>query len=237
MTASYTNGLATSSAYRGLTAYYPTNGTGPYVVVLIHPWLNTAASLMGSWGTFLASHGYVGVTVSPPSDSDFPDIRANALWAAVATMKVENTRSGSALNGKSSNCFVVMGHSMGGGGSLLASNAHLNDIQGAIGLNPWQSSGNFSKIVSPTLILTGQNDDAASPAQHGRAHYNSIPATTTKQYVEASGGNHQSAFSPRGRTGRYALSWIKYTIDGDARYRPLLDQAASGVSVFETTVK
>jgi hypothetical protein len=76
----------------------------------------------------------------------------------------------------------------------------------------------------------------AAVAQHGRVHYDSIPMTTTKQYVEASGGNHQSAFSPNGLTARYAVSWVKYFVDGDARYRPLLDKATTGISTFQTTV-
>ena len=30
---------------------------------------------------------------------------------------------------------------------------------------------------------------------------------------------------------------MKYNVDGDTRYRTLLDQAASGISSFATTVK
>jgi hypothetical protein len=32
------------------------------------------------------------------------------------------------------------------------------------------------------------------------------------------------------------VSWIKFTVEGDARYRPFLDEVASGVSTFETTL-
>jgi pimeloyl-ACP methyl ester carboxylesterase len=152
-------------------------------------------------------------------------------------MKAENTRAGGPLNGKISDCFAVMGHSMGGGGSLLATNAHPADIKAAIPLNPYQPAGRFPNIVGATLVLTGQNDTTASPTAHGRPHYDSIPATTIKQYVEAASGNHQSAFSPNGLTARYAVSWLKYNVDGDARYRPFLDRAATGISNFATTVK
>ena len=95
----------------------------------------------------------------------------------------------------------------------------------------------FVRAVIATLVLTGQNDTTASPTAHGRPHYDSIPTTTIKQYVEAAAGNHQSAFSPNGLTARYAISWLKYNVDGDARYRPFLDRAASGISNFDTTVK
>ena len=235
--ATYTTGLATSTAYKDATVHYPSNGTGPYVVVVIVPGFTTPASLMAPWGRFMASHGYVGVTAGPPSESDSPDVRANALWAVIGSMKAENTRAGGPLNGQISNCFAVMGHSMGGGGSLIATNAHPTDIKAAIPLNPYQPSGRFAAIVAATLVLTGQNDTTAAPTSHGRPHYDSIPATTIKQYVEAQAGNHQSAFSPNGLTARYAISWLKYNVDGDARYRPFLDRAATGISNFDTTVK
>jgi pimeloyl-ACP methyl ester carboxylesterase len=234
---SYTTGLASSTAYKDATVYYPSNGTGPYVVVAIVPGFTTPASLMAPWGRFMASHGYVGVTAGPPSESDSPEARSNALWAVITNMKAENTRAGGPLNGKISDCFAVMGHSMGGGGSLLATNAHPADIKAAIPLNPYQPAGRFPNIVGATLVLTGQNDTTASPTAHGRPHYDSIPATTIKQYVEAASGNHQSAFSPNGLTARYAVSWLKYNVDGDARYRPFLDRAATGISNFATTVK
>ena len=235
--ATYTTGLATSTAYKDATVHYPSNGTGPYVVVVIVPGFTTPASLMAPWGRFMASHGYVGVTAGPPSESDSPEVRDNALWAVIGSMKAENTRAGGPLNGQISDCFAVMGHSMGGGGSLIATNAHPTDIKAAIPLNPYQPSGRFPAIVGATLVLTGQNDTTAAPTSHGRPHYDSIPATTIKQYVEAQGGNHQSAFSPSGLTARYAISWLKYNVDGDARYRPFLDRAATGISNFDTTVK
>jgi pimeloyl-ACP methyl ester carboxylesterase len=234
---SYT-GLPASPDYKSLTVYYPPSGTGPYVVIAIMPGFTTPSSLLAPWAEFVASHGYVGVTVEPLNTNvDQPSVRAAALWAAIGTLKAENTRATSPLIGKISDCFGVMGHSMGGGGSLHAANLHPTDIKAAIPLNPWQTGGSFPKIVAPTLILAGQTDTTAPPAQHGKVHYDSIPATTIKQYVEATGGSHQSAFSPNGLNARYAISWLKYNVDGDVRYRPFLDKAATGLSTFETTLK
>jgi dienelactone hydrolase len=234
---SYNSGLMTSSAYKSLTVYYPSNGTGPYVVVLISPGLTEVLQYLTGWANRMASNGYVAAFVEANNTgSDSAQMRADGQWAAIAALKAENTRSGGPLAGKLSDCFVMSGHSLGGGASLLTANAHPTDIKAAIGFNPYEGS-NFSKIVAPTLILTGQNDTTAPPAQHGRRQYDTIPATTTKEYVEASGGNHQSALSPGTLPGRYAIAWIKYVVDGDARYRPFLDQAASGISNFATTVK
>jgi hypothetical protein len=87
------------------------------------------------------------------------------------------------------------------------------------------------------LIIAGQNDPTAPTASNGKLAYDGVPATTMKEYVEITGGNHQSALFLNALTGQYTLAWMKYEIDGDARYKPFLDQLASGISVFATTVK
>jgi hypothetical protein len=84
--------------------------------------------------------------------------------------------------------------------------------------------------------LTGQSDTTAPPAQHGRRQYDSMPTTISKEYIEISGGNHQAALFPATIPGQYAISWVKFTVEGDARYRPFLAEAASGLSDFATTL-
>jgi predicted dienelactone hydrolase len=194
------------------------------------------------WGPRFASNGYVAVFVEANNTgSDSAQMRADGAWEAIATMKAENTKSGGQLMGKLSDCYITSGHSLGGGASLLTANAHPTDIKGALGFNPYEGSTSFSKIVVPTLILTGDADTTAPPAQHGRRQYDSILATTTKEYCQEAGGVHQSALwtsgtDNSGNPGRYAIAWIKYNIDGDTRYRPFLDKVASGLSDFATTL-
>jgi predicted dienelactone hydrolase len=232
---SYT-GLPTSTTYASLTVFYPTNGTGPYVVVMLSPGTAEVLSLLTPWAKRLASHGYVAVFVEPNNtSSDTAQMRADGQWDAVATMKAENTRAGSPLVGKLSDCYVVAGHSFGGGAALLNANAHPTEVKAALGFNPYETT-TFSAIVAPTLILTGQNDTTAPPASHGLKHYNDIPATTVKEYVEIAGGNHQSALNPGTVPSHYTISWIKYNVDGDTRYRPLLDMVSTGLSGFQTTL-
>ncbi|HEX4460811.1 MAG TPA: alpha/beta hydrolase, partial [Polyangia bacterium] len=127
-------------------------------------------------------------------------------------------------------------HSLGGGASITIANSHPSDVTAALGFNPYDPTTVFSAITAPTLILTGQNDPTAPPAQHGLRQYNSMSASITKEYVEIAGGNHQSALLPGTIPGQYAVSWIKLTVDGDTRYRPFLDEAASGLSDFATTL-
>ena len=234
---SYSSGLPASAAYKSLTVYYPSSGTGPYVVVMISPGLTEILAYLQGWARRFASYGYVAAFVEAnDTQNDSEAMRADGLWAAIGSMKAENTRAGSPLAGKLSGCIVTSGHSLGGGASISVANAHPNDVKGALGFNPYDPSQNFSKIVAPTLILTGQNDTTAAPAQHGRRQYDTMSPSLTKEYVEIAGGNHQAALSPATIPGQYAVSWIKFTVDGDARYRPFLDKAASGLSSFATTL-
>jgi triacylglycerol lipase len=227
----------TSADYGGLTIYYPSNGTGPYVMIAYAMGLTETGNLFSGWAKRMASNGYVVGVVDAINTSNTGEDRAKGQFTALQNLKAENTKSGSPLEGKLSNCFVTSGHSLGGGAAIKTGNDHPADIKGVIGLNPYNLSQGFSAIVGPTLIITGQNDTTAAPAQHGKPAYDGIPASTQKQYVEISGGNHQSALSVNATTGQYAVAWMKYEIDGDVRYKPFLDKLASGLSAFETTVK
>ena len=234
---SYSSGLPASSAYKSLTVFYPTNASGPYVVVMLSPGLTEVLQYLQPWAQRFASYGYVAVFVEAnDTNNDSEATRADGMWAAIATIKGENTRSGSPLAGKLSGCIVTSGHSLGGGASISIANAHPHDVTAALGFNPYHPTTNLSSIIAPTLIITGQNDTTAPPAQHGRRHYDSMSSSIVKEYVEIQGGAHTSAITPGTIPGRYAVSWIKLNVDGDARYRPFLDKAASGLSDFASTL-
>jgi dienelactone hydrolase len=234
---SYSSGLPTSSAYKSLTVYYPSNGAGPYVVVMISPGLTEVLLHLQGWARRFASYGYVAAFVEAnDTGADSEAMRADGLWAAIGSMKGENTRQGGPLVGKLADCIVTSGHSLGGGASISVANDHPGDVKGALGFNPYDGSTTFSKIVAPTLIVTGQSDTTAAPAQHGRRQYDSMSSSLTKEYVEITGGNHQAALSPSTIPGQYAIAWIKLTVDGDTRYRPFLDKASSGLSDFASTL-
>ncbi|HEX3867609.1 MAG TPA: hypothetical protein VHV78_12690 [Gemmatimonadaceae bacterium] len=234
---SYSTGLPTSSAYKSLTVFYPTNASGPYVVIMLSPGLTEVLLYLQPWAQRFASYGYVAVFVEAnDTNQDSEATRADGMWAAIGAIKGENTRSGSPLAGKLSGCIVTSGHSLGGGASISIANDHPNDVTAALGFNPYDPTTNFSSIIAPTLIITGQSDTTAPPAQHGRRQYDSMSSAIVKEYVEIQGGAHTSAITPDTIPGQYAVSWIKFNVDGDARYRPFLDEAASGLSDFSTTL-
>ncbi|HEY8924967.1 MAG TPA: alpha/beta hydrolase [Polyangia bacterium] len=223
--ARYSTGLADSAAYAGYDVDYPEDATPPFAGVAVIPGFIEGRSAVGDWGPFLASHGFAVITVDPNTPLDPPTTRADGLWAALGSLKDENVRAGSPLAGKlDTSRFAVMGHSMGGGGTLETANAHSAELRAAIPLTPWDLVTSFGMITTPTLILAGQTDSVAPVAQHAMPFYSSIPATSVKAYAEFAGGDHYVASSPLMNKGVaiLGLSWLKVHVEGDSRYRPFI---------------
>ncbi len=217
------DGLRNGPDYTDATLFYPTNATGTYSTIVIVPGFNTQSAWMQRWGTFYASHGIVTFIINTNSTSDSPSKRADALLDAIETVKRENTRSNSPLEGKiDTESFAVSGHSLGGGGSLLAATRDTS-IKAIIPLNPFLR--NTSNILrgneSATLILSGESDTTAGVNQHAIPHYNNTPNSTEKAMFEVDNGNHQSAFSPTasgGMMGALAVAWLKVYLEEDGCY-------------------
>lgn len=87
---------------------------------------------------------------------------------------------------------AVMGHSMGGGSSFLAAenNTSITTMitMAAANTNP-SSIVAASNITIPSLVIAGQNDCVAPPAQHQLPMYDSLNSSC-KAYVEILGGGH-----------------------------------------------
>jgi triacylglycerol lipase len=121
--------------------------------------------------------------------------------------------------------MAVMGHSMGGGGALLAAAEHGDEIVAAIPFTPWEPEADLSGVTVPTLIIAGSADEIAPVGEHAWRHYQLI-SSAEKVYMELEGGGHFLADSERGpdlaTVGRYALAWLGLQLDGDERYRDYL---------------
>jgi dienelactone hydrolase len=209
------------------TIYYPANATGPVGGVAIAPGFTEMQRHIAWWGPRLASHGFAVLILDTNDPRERPEARAEALMAGVRTLRGENGRAGSPLQGRVDvNRMAIMGHSMGGGGVLLAANQHSAELKAAIPFTPWQPDGNFDRITVPTLVMAGSADNVAAVAAHSWPHFESIPASTPKVYMEIAGGDHFIADSTRGTDlatiGRYGIAWLKLYVDGDERYRPFI---------------
>jgi len=221
----YSNGVPDSPSYGAFDIDYPTDATPPLAAVAIIPGFIEGRAAVADWGPFLASHGFAVITLDPNSNTDAPPARATALWAALGSLQSENARADSPLAGKIDvSRLAVMGHSMGGGGTLETANAHSAELRAAVPLAPWDTTTMFPGITAPTMIMAGQNDAIAPPAQHAMPFYRSIAASTEKAYVEFAGGDHFVADSPKSNTtaALLGLSWLKVHVEGDQRYQQFI---------------
>jgi dienelactone hydrolase len=231
-----------STGYKASSIYYPSDATPPFVGVAAVPGLNGVQRSVSQWGTFLASHGYAVIVIDTNSTSESPTQRSAALIAAIATLKAENARPDSPLSGKISDCMVIMGHSMGGGGAVIGANANSSLLKGAIGLSPYGGGQSAANITVPTLLFVATGDPLSTPGTHVKPAYQAIPEGTSKMYLEFSGGSHDIAQYPIGtRTtdlivARYGLSWLKFNVEGDARYRQFLNRVSSGLADYQTNL-
>lgn len=222
--------------YGEAVIYFPADKPGAFAGVAVAPGFRETKENIDWWGPRLASHGFVVLALSTNTLNDRPDIRASALMAAIKTLKQENQRDDSPLKGRIKvDSMAIMGHSMGGGGTLIAANNFSAELKAAIPFTPWQPNADFSKVNVPTLIIAGEADRIAAAKVHALPHYEMIPESTQKMYLEFKGGNHFIANNLIATNERlapnidvheaisyFAVSWLKLYLDGDENYRDLI---------------
>jgi dienelactone hydrolase len=230
-TGSYT--VATSkivmpSGYGGGTVYYPSaTSDGPFGVVSFSPGFVNSQNINKWWASALASRGFVVVMIDTLTPFDLPGMRGNEMLASLKDVITRSQNSSTPYYGKiDPNRRAVMGHSMGGGGSLSASVSDPT-LKAAIPLAPWSANNNLSKDTVPTLVIAGEVDAIAPPSTMATVFYASLPATTDKAYMELKGADHffpnnngPAAMKPI--MTKYAVSWLKLFVDGDTRYSKFL---------------
>ena len=221
--------------FSAATIYFPANKGEDFAGVAISPGFVESQENMSWWGNHLASHGFAVLTLDTNELRDNPSLRADALMAAIEVLRNEGERMGGTLRGKILNDrMAIMGHSMGGGGTLIAANAHSAELKAAIPFTPWLPDGNFSAISIPTLVIAGENDRIAPAADHALPHFESLSEDIPKMYFEIKDGNHFIANTDTGDgrlapnidvhdlVGGMSVAWLKLFVDGDEEYRELV---------------
>jgi hypothetical protein len=218
------DGIRNGPDYAGATIYYPTNGTGPFASIAMVPGFTALPSSIEEWGPFYASHGIVTIIIGTNSLVDFPEVRANALLDALETIKQENTRSTSPLEGAlNTTQLAVSGWSMGGGGAQRAAVLD-NTISAVVALCPYLNNSALNHNAA-LLIFSGEEDTIAPPSEQADVHYSNTPNTTDKLLFEVANGDHSVANTPNGGdgvVGQIALSWLKLQLEEKECYCPLL---------------
>jgi predicted dienelactone hydrolase len=206
------------SGFGGGTVYYPTSTSdGTFGAVVISPGYTAYQSSISWLGPRLASQGFVVFTIDTLTTLDQPDSRGRQLLAALDYL----TQSSSVRARIDSSRLGVMGHSMGGGGTLEAAKSRPS-LQAAIPLTGWNLDTTWPEIKTPTLIVGADGDTIAPVATHSEPFYASLPSTLDKAYLELRGATHFTPNSANTTIAKYSISWLKRFIDNDTRYEQFL---------------
>lgn len=234
-TAQTTVSRTSATGFGGGTIYYPTStAEGAFGGVAIAPGFTATQSSISWLGPRLASQGFVVFTIDTNSTLDQPASRGTQLLAALDYL----TGRSSVRTRVDATRLAVMGHSMGGGGTLEAARSRPS-LQAAIPLTGWNLTKNWSGNRVPTLVVGAQSDTVAPVASHSIPFYNSLSATSEKAYVELAGASHFAPNSPNSTIARYSISWLKRFVDNDTRYEQFICGTGAGsglaISDYRTT--
>jgi dienelactone hydrolase len=222
------------SGFGGGTIYYPSTTTaGTFGAVVIAPGYTARQSSIAWLGPRLASQGFVVFTIDTLTTSDQPSSRGDQLLRALDFL----TGSSTVRSRIDATRLGVMGHSMGGGGTLEAVKDRPS-LQAAIPLTPWNTDKTWPEVSTPTLVIGAQDDNVAPVTSHSEPFYQSVPATTDKAYLELRGASHYAPNSSNTTIAKYSIAWLKRFVDDDLRYDQFLCPAPSStlaISEYRST--
>lgn len=212
------------TGFGGGTVYYPTDQSqGRFGAVVVAPGYTARQSSMAWLGPRIASQGFVVFTIDTNSVYDQPSSRGDQLLAAA-----DYLTGRSAVAGRTDATRVaVVGHSMGGGGTLEAAKDRPS-LKAAIPLTPWNVDKTWPEVTTPTLVIGAQNDSVASVTSHARPFYQSLPSSTPRTYLELRGASHFAPNSSNTTIAENSIAWLKRFVDNDTRYTQFLCPTPSG---------
>lgn len=182
--------------------YYPATsaGTATPVASGVFPVITVGHGFVMSWDAYqnlwdyFVPKGYI--LAFPRTEGGFSPSHNNfALDLRVVNerMKLEGSTPSSPFYQKIASKTAIMGHSMGGGASMLAASGY-TQITTVVGLAPAETTPSAitaaGSISVPALIFSGSQDGVTPPATHHIPIYNAIPASVCKTFVSITGGAH-----------------------------------------------
>lgn len=222
------------NGFNGGAIYYPTDTTlGTWGAVAIVPGYTARFADEEAWmGPWLASFGFVVIGVETNSRTDYDTARGTQLLAALDYL----TQKSPVRDRVDRNRLAVVGHSMGGGGALVAAERRPS-LKAAVGLAPFMPSGNLATDRVPTMIMGGTKDPTVTPA-YLNGLYSTVPSTTESAYLQLAGADHLVYTKANTREMRILIPWLKTFVDADTRYTQFLCPRladSTGISTYRGT--
>lgn len=183
--------------------YYPSTSAGDNtafasgefpVIVFGHGFAMSWDAYSNVWQHY-ASIGYIlafprteGGLIPGPSHNDF----GLDLKLVGDRMIAEDNLASSPFFGKINGNVGIMGHSMGGGASILAA-ANNSSIKTVVGLAPAETNPSAisaaSNVTVPSLVFSGGQDGVTPPDEHHLPIYSGL-SSSRKTFVNIVGGAH-----------------------------------------------
>jgi hypothetical protein len=217
--------------FNGGTIYYPTDTSqGTWGGVAIVPGYTALFANEEAWmGPRLASFGFVVIGIETLNRDDFDVDRGTELLAALDYL----TQQSPVRDRVDPNRLSVIGHSMGGGGVIYATE-HRPSLKAAVALAPYSPSQDMSTDKVPTMVMAGQNDTVVTPSSLDGL-YATLRASTQNDFVQIAGADHVYYTHPNSVEMRILIPWLKIFVDQDTRYTQFLCPNladSTGVSIY-----
>lgn len=227
----------------GATVFYPgANGVvaagGPFAGLVLGHGFARSRSNHSANGVFLASHGFIVVTVDFPNPTA-PDytVWAAKISAALTWLETENVNPASRFYGHiATNQFGVLGHSAGGMAAWVAAGQD-NRIKAIMPLDPVPASGADLNALGAGLTMPSGWAAAPPSSCNASASYTQVyPLTAAAQRAQyvVTNATHcdfedptdflctlacgSSSSTRRQIIRRYAVAWLQYYLVGDTDY-------------------
>jgi len=181
--------------------YYPAATTGDDVPVLnnTYPVIVFGHGFVMSWDAYAniwehyVALGYI--LAFPRTEGGIsPNHNEFGLDLKIVETKLQalNADATSLFNNKLLPNSAIMGHSMGGGATILAG-ANNSTIKAIVGMAPAETNPSAiaaaTSVTVPSLIFSGSGDGVTPPADHHIPIYNAL-TSSCKSFVNIIGGGH-----------------------------------------------
>ena len=222
-----------ADGFGGADVYYPSDaGSATFGGIAISPGYTASRSTVTWLGPRIASQGFVVIVIDTNSRYDQPASRGDQLLAALDQLVNDSDVS----HLVDPNRLAVMGHSMGGGGSLEAADDRPS-LRAIVPLQGWNSDKTWSQVQVPALLIGGENDSVAPDSSHSQRFYDSLGGE--KVYLQLNNASHFASNSPNTTIASYSIAWLKRWVDEDTRYSQFVCGPDAGqgsaISDYRTT--
>ena len=210
--------VAPGNGFHGGEVYYPTDTSlGTWGALAIVPGYTAKCADQEAWmGPWLSSFGFVVICVETNTPNDWDTTRGQELLSALTWL----TSSSPVRNEVDPNRLAVMGHSMGGGGVVYATE-HKPALRAGVELAPFSPSQNMSSDRVPALVFGGQKDPTVTPS-YLKGLYATMPTATKSAFAQIAGADHLFYTHANNVQMKLIIPWLKIFVDSDTRYEKFL---------------